>query len=306
MRRTKFLQLIGLLLPLAFISCTAKTCESKKGVEPVVNQEKFSFAFLTDVHLNKQNRGESNDGLRQALEDTKHRNVSFIMFGGDNVETDRMKKEDADAAEEVHKRFKQIVDESGQQCHFTIGNHDRYYYSDGQVDSLGYRLFEKYFGPTYGSFDYQGVHFITLNSLDHDADKNYSIGAAQMEWLKTDLEKTGKLTPIVVTLHVPMLSLYYPVVEGTFKGTDMISNSQSVLNLLKEYNTKLVLQGHQHLYEEINERQCWFITGGAVCAYWWGGPFLETQEGYLLVHVDQNNEFSWEYVDYGWTAKTNK
>lgn len=62
---------------------------------------------------------------------------------------------------------------------------------------------------------------------------------------------------------------------------------------------------HQHIYEQIQERNRWFVTAGAVSAYWWGGAFLETEEGYLLVRVDENNRFSWEYVDYGWSVGNN-
>ena len=98
-------------------------------------------------------------------------------------------------AEELHARFKKIVDASGQECHFTIGNHDRYYFSDGEDDKTGYKTFEKHLGASYTSFDRQGVHFITLNSLNPDPDGRYSIGAEQAEWLKADLEATGKATP---------------------------------------------------------------------------------------------------------------
>ncbi len=294
MDRKRFLQLSGLLLPLPLLGCAPK--------QVTAIGRKFTFAFFTDVHLSQDNRGDGDNGLRKALEDARKRKVDFILFGGDNVETDHL-KEDERTADALHARFKGIIDESGQKCHFTIGNHDRFYYYQGQEDKEGYRLFEKYFGPTHTSFDHQGVHFITLNSLNLDAEGHYSIGPEQVEWLKENLETTGKETPVVVSLHVPMLSLYYPVVEGNFKDADMIVNMKEVIDLLNGYNLKLVLQGHQHLHEEIQERNRWFITGGAVSAYWWQGPFLETEEGYLLVHVDQDNNFTWEYIDYGWDAK---
>lgn len=294
MDRKQFLQLSGLLLSLHFLGCSSKPETAVK--------RKLTFAFFTDVHLSQDNRGDGNDGLRKALEDARKRGADFILFGGDNVETDHL-KDDEQTADALHARFKSIIDASGQECHFTIGNHDRFYYHQGKEDKKGYRLFEKYFGPSHTSFDHQGVHFITLNSLNPDAEGRYSIGPEQMEWLQKDLETAGKGTPIVVSLHVPMLSLYYPVVEGNFKGDDMITDMKEVIDLLNGYNLKLVLQGHQHLHEEIQERNRWFITGGAVSAYWWQGPFLETEEGYLLVHVDQENNFTWEYIDYGWDAK---
>lgn len=43
-----------------------------------------------------------------------------------------------------------------------------------------------------------------------------------------------------------------------------------------------------------------FVTGGAVSVAWWSGPLLNTEEGYMLVKVDNDKNFSWEYVDYGW------
>jgi 3',5'-cyclic AMP phosphodiesterase CpdA len=256
------------------------------------------------VHLNKNNRGNGNEGLRKALVDAKKNKAEMILFGGDNVETDALKDAEQ-TADSLHRRFKNIVSECGLPAHFTIGNHDRYYLNNGSEDKLGFNLFEKYFGPTYYSFTQKGVHFIILNSLYPTKDSPYSIDDVQLEWLKNDLQAIGKTTPIVVSLHVPMLSLYYPVVEGNFKGSDMISNSKKVFEVLNEYNVKLILQGHQHIYEQIQERYRWFVTGGAVSAYWWGGHFLETKEGYLLVHVNSNGDFNWKYMTYGWNAKKN-
>lgn len=272
--------------------------------EPLKDQSKdlFTFAFLTDVHLNKDNKGNGNEGLRMALADAKKNKAEMILFGGDNVDTD-MLKDAEETADSLHKRFKNIVSECGLPVYFTIGNHDRYYLNNGTVDKLGFKLFEKYLGSSYHSFTVKGVHFIVLNSLYPIGDNPYSIDDAQLDWLKKDLQKTGKEVPIVVSIHVPMLSLYYPVVEGNFKGADMIFNTKKVFEVLNDYNVKLILQGHQHILEQIQERNRWFVTAGAVCAYWWGGPFLETKEGYLLVHVKSNGEFKWEYMTYGWNAK---
>lgn len=282
----------------ALISCTQTP---QKEESPAV-QEKFTFAYFTDVHLNKDNRGNGDDGLRMALADAKAKNVDFIIFGGDNVDSDALGSAEQ-TADSLHTRFKNIVASSGIPTYFTIGNHDRYYLNNGAVDSLGFNLFEKHFGKTYQSFTHNDVHFILLNSLYPCAEGPYSIDAQQMEWLKTDLEQTGAETPVVVSIHVPMLSLYYPVVEGNFKGFDMIYNTKDVFEVLNKYNVKLILQGHQHIYEQIQERNRWFVTAGAISAYWWEGAFLETEEGYLLVHVDTQNNLTWEYVDYGWKVE---
>ena len=261
---------------------------------------KLTFAYLTDVHLNKDNSGNGNEGLKKALKVAADQGAEFVLFGGDNADTDQLGDAEV-TADTLHARFARLVKESGLPAHFTIGNHDRFYLAGGKADTLGFGMFEKHYGKTYGSFTQKGVHFVTLNSLyPQGGDVPYSVGAEQLAWLKADLDTVSPQTPVIVSLHVPMLSLYYPVVEGTMKAWDMIADSKAVVDLLKEHNTQLVLQGHQHIYEQIQERDLWFVTAGAVSACWWQGPFLTTQEGFLLVKVDENNRISWEYIDYGW------
>ena len=239
--------------------------EERKAAEPAT---KLTFAYLTDVHLNKDNSGNGNEGLRKALKAAADNGAEFLLFGG-----------------------------------YTIGNHDRYYRFEGQPDTLGFRMFEKHYGPSHRSFTRKGVHFVILNSLYPEDNGGYNVGNKQLEWLKADLDSVGKQTPVIVSTHVPMLSLYYPVVEGSMKALDMINDTKAVVDVLKDHNTQLVLQGHQHIYEQIQERDLWFVTAGAVSAYWWKGPFLTTEEGLLLVKVDENNRVSWEYLDYGWEVK---
>lgn len=290
--------LIAIVLSGALVACG----QTPKKESPATPEKGFSFAFFTDVHLNKDNHGNGSEGLRQALVNAKNKGVDLVLFGGDNTDSDGLGDAEQ-TADSLQAHFKNMVDQGGIPAHFTIGNHDRYYLNKGEPDTLGFKLFEKHFGETYRSFTHKGVHFISLNSLFPKPESPYSVNSEQLDWLKNDLQQTGKETPIVVSIHVPFLSLYYPVVEGNFKALDMIWNTKEVFEVLNEYNVKLILQGHQHIYEQIQERNRWFITGGAISAYWWGGAFLETEEGYLLVHVDTDNNFSWEYIDYEWDVK---
>lgn len=264
---------------------------------------KLTFAYLTDVHLNKDNAGNGNEGLRKALKAAVDNGAEFVMFGGDNADTDHLGEAET-TADTLHARFVRLVEEAGLPAYYTIGNHDRFYRSEGQPDTLGFKMFEKHYGPTYRSFTQKGVHFVILNALyPQGDDAPYNVGAEQLEWLKADLDTVARETPVIVSIHVPMLSLYYPVVEGSMKAWDMIADTKAVVDLLKEHNTQLVLQGHQHIYEQIQERDLWFVTAGAVSAYWWQGTFLTTEEGILLVKVDENNRVTWEYVDYGWDVE---
>lgn len=54
--------------------------------------KKLRFAFMTDIHLNKNNDNDRYNGLLQALEKVKQSNVEFIVIGGDVVDVSGMGK----------------------------------------------------------------------------------------------------------------------------------------------------------------------------------------------------------------------
>jgi len=85
----------------------------------------------------------------------------------------------------------------------------------------------------------------------------------------------------------------------------VVSNSKEVLELFKGHNLKLVLQGHLHFYEDIYVEGIHFITGGAVCSAWWTGKFNGLEEGFLRIDV-KGDDFSTEYIDYGWEVPEEK
>jgi 3',5'-cyclic AMP phosphodiesterase CpdA len=260
-------------------------------------QEKFSFAFFTDLHLNTSEETKSFDALGKALVNAKSKKVDFVLSGGDNVDVDAYKADQLPKAKSMFQKYKDQVDASKMKYYYAIGNHDRYWHYDGK-DGAG--LFESVFGKSYYSFEHKGWRFIVLNSAQICNGK-YCVDDEQKAWLEQVLASTPKNQPIVVVAHVPFLSLYYPVLEGRYTDADTFANQKTIFDLFGNHNLKLVLQGHQHLYEEIKVKGVQFITAGAICASWWGGPFHGTQEGYLKVDVN-GDKFKWDYVDYGWTV----
>ncbi len=261
-------------------------------------QEKFSFAFLTDLHMNKNPKARTFEGLKAAIKQVESAGVDFVMTGGDNVDGDGMNAEMRANAVQLYQEYKDVIGQSSlKSWHFTIGNHDRYW-GDEKGGVYGEALFESFFGPTYYTFDHKGWRFIVLNSTE-TCDGNYCISDAQYQWLDSVLNHTPPDRPIIVSTHVPFLSLYYPVLEGRYTAMDTFGNQKQVFDRFAGHNLKLVLQGHQHLYEEINVKGVQFITAGAVSANWWGGAFHGTEEGYLKVNLN-GDQFDWEYIDFGW------
>ena len=126
----------------------------------------------------------------------------------------------------------------------------------------------------------------------------------QIEWIKSDLAKVKKDTPIVISTHIPFITSMTQVYGGSLEANAesiVVINSKEVLELFNHHNLKLVLQGHLHMLEDIYVKGIHFITGGAVSGKWWEGPNKETEEGFLLIKIKKESDtFEWEYIDYGW------
>lgn len=66
-----------------------------------------------------------------------------------------------------------------------------------------------------------------------------TLGQAQLEWLKQDLEPLSASTPIVVYAHIPLWAVYPKWGWGT-------DDSEQALALLKRFGSVTVLNGHIH------------------------------------------------------------
>ncbi|MDR2765073.1 MAG: metallophosphoesterase [Tannerella sp.] len=263
-------------------------------------ESKPTFAFLTDVHLNRANDRDRYRGFTQALERAKRAGVEFLVFGGDLVDINMGSQLSRKETDSMYTAFKQAAEQTGLPFFPAIGNHDRYF-DEAEDCPDGDEVFKSHFGGrSYYTFERHGVRFFVLNSVQRTGASDLCIGEEQLAWLKRELVHVSLATPIIVVQHVPAYSLYYPVAEAKFSPADVVCNFRDELTLFREHNLKLVLQGHQHLYEELLLQDVHYITGGAVCGNWWNGSFHGTEEGVLLVHADSTGNFSWRYVDYGW------
>lgn len=72
---------------------------------------------------------------------------------------------------------------------------------------FGKKMFEKKLGNRYYSFDHKGWHFIVLDDIYRGEGGSYIgyIDDKQIDWLKQDLEKTDKKTPVVLSVHIPFI-----------------------------------------------------------------------------------------------------
>ena len=295
MKRKAFL--FGIII-LIIASCHPKHHE---------NTDQFSFAFLTDIHL--QPERQAKEGLRMAIDTINKIHPDFVLTGGDNI-MDALAQND-DRANELYELYISTMKNLDIPYYHTMGNHELFgVYEKSGIDTTheeyGKKMYEKLLAPRFYSFNHKNWHFVVLDGIAITQERKYIgyIDEQQINWLKDDLEKHKEM-PVVVSTHIPLLSIGKQVMDSptsAFGESSVITNANEIRAIFEKYKVRLVLQGHLHFLEDIYYNGIHYITGGAVCSNWWKGKRFGLEEGFLIVSL-KNEDINWNYVDYGWEAK---
>ncbi len=215
------------------------------GAEPEV---KFRFAYISDSHLYA--RGMTHRFAKAVIKAVEDVNAldpqpDFVLFGGDLAQLGR-----ADELALGHELLKGVK----APLRMMVGEHDWYF-------DLGEK-WRDMFGKDHYSFEHKGVHFVVLNSvvekdfwtpkgytpaermaivsgLDDNRRSPFEVGEAQRDWLKGDLSRVKKSTPLVVFSHSPLYKLYKPWNFWT-------DDAEDVQAILAPFDTTTVIHGHTH------------------------------------------------------------
>ena len=127
--------------------------------------------------------------------------------------------------------------------HMVVGNHDVW-------NEESERIYNERYGQLYYSFDFNGSHFIVLDSEQTHAMNN--IGGEQLSWLEGDLAAHAEVNHMFVFVHKPL----WRYEESNWNA--------DVHPLLARYGVRAVFAGHWHVYTKSKERDGvkYFITGG--------------------------------------------
>jgi 3',5'-cyclic AMP phosphodiesterase CpdA len=265
--------------------------------------------FYSDVHARRE--WDTPLALERAAAAINTLAPDIVLAGGDLI-TDGFQNSPALAAERwaVYMVMRRAIDA---EHHAAIGNHDLVAAipEDGSRPSDDPRAaFRNHLGVerTYYSFDALGHHFMLLDSievLDFESKYRGFIGLEQMDWIREDLSTVSRATPIVVVLHIPLLTAFFQATEGAMASAPpgrVVVNSKEVVDAFSAHNLALVLQGHLHAAEMLRWGNTTFITGGAISGRWWRGSWHGTGEGFCSITLT-DGRVDWEYVDYGWEAR---
>lgn len=276
------------------------------GVAPA--QESFTFLFFTDAHI----QPELNAAIGTGMAFRKGRTIKadFAINGGDHV---------FDSLAVPMKRSLSLFDlydkteqDLSLKVYHTIGNHDVcgiYPSSEMSEDDpqYGKKVFEQRMGKTYYSFDHKGHHFVVLDSIGITADRAYEgrVDDTQLKWLAADLAGLHPGTPVIVSVHIPLVTAFNAYVPEMpipppHHGLS-VANANQVLDIFAGHNVIGVLQGHTHINETVLWKGVPYITSGAVSGNWWHGTRLGTPEGFTVVTV-ANGKMTTRYETYGFKS----
>ncbi|MHC4229727.1 MAG: metallophosphoesterase [Planctomycetota bacterium] len=274
-----------------FLSLSAMTC---LGAAPNISVaaapnardvRDFDIAFITDVHIERGRIAVSK--FSKTIAEINSLKPAFVWDMGDMSLYPKSGKVYLDCIKQFRMPF-----------YACPGNHDIALY-----DTNPRKLFNDCFGPAYYSFDFGGVHFITIdgNKVVERQGKNTidaCLDPRQIAWLKADLQAVPQQIPIICGVHIPIVSTYIKRRGGGAFPEDFPiapqsneSRAEELINLLAQHNVKLVLQGHAHENECTTVKGIEFVSSISVCGCWWrSGEGFErgvdnVPRGYRIIEV---------------------
>ena len=254
-------------------------------------RQPFSFAYISDSHLyEKKINEEFIQRIERAIADVNALDPQpdFVLYGGDIAQLGQAGELRLGA--QLLKQLKAPVK-------MVVGEHD-WFLDMGE-------LWVELFGPASYSFDHKGVHFVTLMSvnekdfwtekkltpmqrmlivagLDDGRQSRFEVGEQGREWLKRDLAKVPKSTPLVVFSHSPLYKYYR---DWNFWTDD----AEEVQAILKPFDSVTVIHGHTH---QILTNRIDNIHFHGLLSTAWPWPYAPTGLPRLTVQMNRPDPFN--------------
>jgi hypothetical protein len=151
-----------------------------------------------------------------------------------------------------------------------IGNHDINY--DAKTDRHSDETFERYFGPSYYSFDHGPTHFLVLDDImwtvpEDGGRGSYKggLGPEQMEFIRNDLALVPDSQLVVLMMHIPLID---------------VEERHDLYRLIEKRRFCMSISAHRHVHEHrfITKEDGWkgpephhHLINVTVSGSWWSG-----------------------------------
>jgi len=233
---------------------------------PLPRTTKFTFIHASDPHLSQ----ESLDRFQKFRHKIDSIVPAFVIMSGDLIK-DALRVPEKDASSLYELYFSEI-NKFKVPVYNVPGNHEIFgiEHSSGIEPShplYGKEMYRHYLGPDYYSFNYGGIHFMGLNSVDYYDQWYYGhVDSLQLKWLERDVSFSLKTVPIITFNHIPLFTggiSLWGFQEGEPGSTlieidnkkyfrHVVSNANDVMRVLKSNLYSLALSGHYHAAQQFS------------------------------------------------------
>jgi len=250
----------------------------------VEQPDRFDFVFIADMHLENKKIGVTKfqASLRE-INQLQPRPV-FLWSQGDISLQGHAGSDYAEALKLVDMPVRNGP-----------GNHEMMLAKENPRED-----FEQLFGPTYYSFDWGAIHCIVLDgNKPISGVKDYkgvhgAVEGSELAWLRADLAAQPSGKPIVVGIHIPIVTTYPERRRETPPNAPYweVTNRDVLTDLFAAHQVRLVLQGHMHENERMMVKGVEYVESISMSGSWWqSGSGLErgvdgSPRGYRIVSVD--------------------
>jgi outer membrane protein assembly factor BamB/predicted phosphohydrolase len=182
------------------------------------DRESFRFALFTDLHISSINPVPSEDLTNVVNDVNALTGIDFVIVSGDVSESG-----DGKSLLEA----KGMLDKLRMPYYITAGNHETKWSESGFTD------FNRIFGNDKFSFTHKGCKFIGFTTGPIIKMGDGHIAPQDIDWVRSELNKTGKEIPVFVITHYPLL-------------TGDVDNWYDMTDVIRKYNVQCMLNGHYH------------------------------------------------------------
>src|SRR5579875_212145 len=282
----------GLVPPHTFqlIDVANAAVDKNWGTHGAQGSAPFRFAYISDAHLYERTLNQRFiRAIVKAVDDVNALDPQpdFVLYGGDLAQL---------GSPGQLETGRQILGNLKAPVKMMVGEHDWFL-------DLGEKWQELFGPPTY-SFDWKGVHVVVLQSvyekdfwtarkmtpaermqtvagLDNAVQSRFEVGDAQREWLKNDLAKVSKSTPLLIFSHSPLYKYYRPWNFWT-------EDAEQVQALLRPFKNVTVIHGHTHqmLFNRIRNINFYGMLSTA-----WPWPYAPQGLPELTVQMNRADPF---------------
>jgi predicted phosphodiesterase len=259
-------QALSLLVP----SASAQTRNDALDVRLPLQQQSVRFAVIGDSGTGDKPQYEVAEQMERYRQKV---GFDFVLMLGDNIYGGHRPK---DFVKKFEQPYKPLLD-AGVKFYAVLGNHD---------DPNDERLYKPFNmnGERYYSFKKGDVTFFALDSTYMDPN--------QLDWIEQNL-KDSKSKWKICYFHHPLYS------DGKSHGPDLDLRAR-LAPLFKQYGVKVVLSGHEHVYERLKPEDniYYFILGNS--AKLMTHDFksqqqmeksLDTEQGFMLIEISGDQLF---------------